>query len=63
MFGYKVRALVADAFKWGPQKTTKRNTFDGLSLLQLFPTFRRAIQKGAGFAVEKLHVLGKKSAR
>jgi hypothetical protein len=38
-------------------------SIDELSLLQLFPTFRRAIQKGAGLAVEKLHVLGKKSAR
>jgi hypothetical protein len=38
-------------------------SIDELSLLQLFPTFGRAIQKGAGLAVEKLHVLGKKSAR
>ena len=36
-------------------------SIDGLSLLQLFPAFRHAIQKGAGFAVEKLNVLRKKS--
>jgi Transposase domain (DUF772) len=36
-------------------------SIDGLSLLQLFPAFRHAIQKGAGFTVEKLNVPRKKS--